>query len=257
MESREKLEPHKITKPIQLLAAWLLGLIAVNGAFLFFALQINEPKWISGALVVASIVNVPLFLLSIFILQTKFRPEMQEDTFYSKYLEKKTGNTVREVTAESVAALRHDIATLEKVVSERVLDGIKESELEKIRWSKVTIMLNKRLPNFSAITKELKAHGIPLHELFGGAAGTPDNLNVAVGRGFDVDQIRAIVDTLLNVTDGWICYAHDDDAIDQYDNQVLIGAYGSNYHGVELRKFKAIVDSKDITLEEMYKMFGK
>lgn len=40
-----------------------------------------------AVLVIASVVNVPLFLICIFLLQTKFRPQMQEDLYYSKYLE--------------------------------------------------------------------------------------------------------------------------------------------------------------------------
>ena len=79
--------PHRITKPIQLLAAWLAGLSIVNGSFLAAAAAIHAPEWASGTLVVAAVVNVPVFLLSLFLLQTKFRPQMQEDSYYSKYLE--------------------------------------------------------------------------------------------------------------------------------------------------------------------------
>jgi hypothetical protein len=82
-----KIVPEKVTRPIQLLAAWLAGLIIVDGAFLTAATQINSLAWASGALIIASITNVPLFLVSLFLLQTKFRPEMQEDAYYSKYLE--------------------------------------------------------------------------------------------------------------------------------------------------------------------------
>nr|DAM29568.1 MAG TPA: hypothetical protein [Caudoviricetes sp.] len=88
MDSKD-IQPEKITKPIQLLAAWLVGLILVNGSFLTAASQLTVPSWLPPLLVIASIVNVPLFLVSLFLLQTKFRPEMQEDTFYSKYLEKR------------------------------------------------------------------------------------------------------------------------------------------------------------------------
>jgi len=83
------LKPEKVTKPIQLLAAWLLGLVLINTLFLTIATQLNNPDWGANALVLASIANVPIFLFSLFILQTRFRPEMQEDTFYSKYLERK------------------------------------------------------------------------------------------------------------------------------------------------------------------------
>lgn len=85
----QKIHPDKITKPIQLLAAWLVGLILVNGSFLTAASQLTAPCWLPPLLVIASMLNVPLFLASLFLLQTKFRPEMQEDTFYSKYLEKR------------------------------------------------------------------------------------------------------------------------------------------------------------------------
>lgn len=72
---------------MQLLAAWLTGLIIVAGSFLTAAAKVESPSWAPGALVIAAIVNVPLFLVCLFLLQTKFRAEMQEDAYYSKYLE--------------------------------------------------------------------------------------------------------------------------------------------------------------------------
>jgi len=66
-----KIVPEKVTRPIQLLAAWLTGLVIIDGSFLTVATQIANPIWASGALVIAAIVNVPLFLISIFLLQTK------------------------------------------------------------------------------------------------------------------------------------------------------------------------------------------
>lgn len=87
--SGTEIKPERITKPIQLLAAWLAGLAIVDGAFLTAAANIGKPDWIAGALVVAAILNVPIFLFSLFLLQTKFRPEMQEDSYYSQYLERR------------------------------------------------------------------------------------------------------------------------------------------------------------------------
>jgi hypothetical protein len=87
--SQHKIEPHKITKPIQLLAAWLTGLAIIDISFLTAASQITTPSWTPGLLVVAAVINVPLFVVSIFLLQTKFRPEMQEDSYYSDYLNRK------------------------------------------------------------------------------------------------------------------------------------------------------------------------
>ena len=87
--STNNLRPEKVTKPIQLLAAWLLGLVLINSSFLLAASNLTQPDWGAGALIIATIVNVPLFLISLFLLQTKFRPEMQEDTYYSEYLQRK------------------------------------------------------------------------------------------------------------------------------------------------------------------------
>ena len=39
------------------------------------------------------------FLFALFLLQTKFRPELQEDQYYSQYLDKKT-NTIVKVSRE-------------------------------------------------------------------------------------------------------------------------------------------------------------
>ena len=89
--NNNQVKPEKVTKPIQILGAWLAGLILVNGSFLGVAASISKPDWIVGALVIASIVNVPLFLGYILLLQAKFRPEVKENPYYAKYLESNTG----------------------------------------------------------------------------------------------------------------------------------------------------------------------
>lgn len=71
---------------MQLLAGWLAGLILTNSGFLLTATTISQPDWASGALVIAAIGNVPLFLIALFLLQTKFRPHLQEDRYFSEYL---------------------------------------------------------------------------------------------------------------------------------------------------------------------------
>ncbi len=81
--------PERVKRPIQLLAAWLTGLIAIDGSFLFAATQISSPSWVPELLVVAAVVNVPIFLICLFLLQTKFRKEMLEDKYYVKYLDDK------------------------------------------------------------------------------------------------------------------------------------------------------------------------
>ena len=106
---KNKIPVDKVTKPIQLLAAWLTGLIIIDGSFLTAASTLSAPSWASGLLIVAAVLNVPVFLFAIFLLQTKFRPEMQEDSFYSKYLESKTGTIRQPVTNNQLSKLKEEI----------------------------------------------------------------------------------------------------------------------------------------------------
>jgi hypothetical protein len=105
------IEPHKVTKPMQLLAAWLVGLIITNTLFLTSAIHFEKDSWESGALVVAAIINVPIFLFALFILQTRFRAELQEDSFYSEYLSKKKAAVIR---VDSNSALDTRIDEIER-----------------------------------------------------------------------------------------------------------------------------------------------
>lgn len=105
--SDPKFQPSTVTKPIQLLAAWLIGLIAIDGSFLAAASVISRPDWAPAFLVIAAIWNVPLFLVCLFLLQTRFRPEMQEDSYYSKYLEKRSEQTDEVVRVKIGGATRH------------------------------------------------------------------------------------------------------------------------------------------------------
>jgi hypothetical protein len=84
------IKPEKITKPIQLLAAWLIGLILIVSALLTAAATIKNPEWIPAFFSISAIAIIPLFLILIFLLQTRYRPQMQEDEFYSKYLNSNT-----------------------------------------------------------------------------------------------------------------------------------------------------------------------
>lgn len=84
--TEHRIDPRMVTKPLQLLAAWLVALIVLDTAFLTAAATIRTPDWASAVLVIASVGNVPIFLFGMFLLQTKYRPEMQEDSYYSVYL---------------------------------------------------------------------------------------------------------------------------------------------------------------------------
>lgn len=165
--TEQRIEPHKVTKPIQLLAAWLVGLILTNGIFLSAALHLEPNTWERGALVVASIINVPIFLLALFILQTRFRAELQEDTYYSEYLSKKTATIVR-IDKNSSQDAR--IEKLEEKIyrlpdnKESLRNNAQNSDLN---WSNWSIAINDLHPQFDLIRNSFKIEKIPLAEIFG------------------------------------------------------------------------------------------
>lgn len=83
-----KINPEKVTTPIQLLAVWFIALLLLTGSFFAAATQIEEPTWISPLLIISGIVLVIIFVILIFLMQTKFRPEMLSGNEYLQYIDK-------------------------------------------------------------------------------------------------------------------------------------------------------------------------
>jgi len=96
-----KIEAHKITKPIQLMAVWFVALLLIDTAFLTAATKINSPAWLAPSLVISAIAFVPLFLAGVFLMQTVFRKELQDDPFYSEWL-KRQEETFEDFAPENV-----------------------------------------------------------------------------------------------------------------------------------------------------------
>jgi hypothetical protein len=152
--STENIKPDKITKPIQLLAAWLLGLILINASFLTAASQIHKPEWAASMLVIATVANVPLFLISLFLLQTKFRPEMQEDTFYSKYLERKYSTTPTIPQLKKLLADEEkDIKTTAELITKETGTKNKEIEIETILKNRDKVRIQRRVGESRAFSE--------------------------------------------------------------------------------------------------------
>lgn len=134
------IRPERITKPIQLLAAWLVGLFVTNGSFLLAARQIDHPSWGAAMLLIASVVNVPLFIVALFLLQTKFRPQMQEDPYYSKYLDEERKSTtvpaperkIDEEIARTVERIVASVGGSAKGKEEPISEILHQSQVEAL-----------------------------------------------------------------------------------------------------------------------------
>jgi len=84
--SNSQIEPHKVQKPIQLLAVWFAALVLLDSAFLAAAATVSTPGWVPPLLAIAAVVFVPVFLVLAFVMQTKYRTHLQDDEHFSKWL---------------------------------------------------------------------------------------------------------------------------------------------------------------------------
>lgn len=125
--SQNNIKPDKITKPIQLLAAWLLGLIILVGSLVTAATLVTEPEWLPVFFSISAVAIIPIFLFLIFQLQTKYRPQMQEDQYYSEYLNQNTMTIESEVNED----LKN---TLTKTINDRIkeLAKLQDKQLMEI-----------------------------------------------------------------------------------------------------------------------------
>lgn len=208
--SEEKISPVSVTKPIQLLAAWLVGLLSLNASFLSAAAIIKDPSWAAGFLVICSALNVPLFLFCLFMLQTKFRPEMQEDQFYSKYLEKRyspeTGQT--------------------EIVEISVSDRSISNSLPKFPILRnVIIRINDLLPVYGDLVRDIISAGYKIDGTFGSTNKTPRPVAMfllSVSPDVDDDNFREIVSLAAKNGLQAISLVIESDK----NNVIYLGSYG-------------------------------
>jgi hypothetical protein len=254
--SDPKIQPDRITKPIQLLAAWLAGLLLVNAAFLTAAGVITSPEWIRGTLVIASIFNVPLFLACLFLLQTKFRPQMQEDSYYSKYLESNTGIVLKEsklqvaighLKAEASEAnqryvemfnqLRQEVAAINSAMAPASEDlrasSISRSEnleaqLIEASRTNLTVQLNDLAPSYKKIRAELLSRRIPLGANFGSTSidpSAPELLTVGFGKAVPLASLRTVLQVAKENGFDHVHYVDSDLSA----NRIYVGSYAYKY----------------------------
>lgn len=219
----EHIQPDKITKPIQLLGAWLVGLLAIDSCFLIAAASMDQGSWESIALVIAAIGNVPLFLVAVFLLQTKFRPELQEDAYYSTYISQKTNVKVQVPKEElGLSQLTLRIDRLENALTSKSMPSSLQNPQPSL--SKLKIGVNKHLKNREAISKALAGAGIAGFSTFG-SNEIPKEQVVSISYHLADDFIPIILGLAKSV--GFRRYNFFDNEFENTDEAVLIGSYGS------------------------------
>jgi len=222
MLESQKLQPEKVTRPIQLLAAWLVGLVVIDGIFLEVAVRLEPGSWERRGLVLAAILNVPAFLAALFTLQTRFRAELQDDVHYAQYLSKKT--------AEAVALPWADEDEDEDEADEAVADAPSGDDPTTLDWSRWRVAINAQLPRYAEMLAALREARIPVAEVFGHAPAAggeaPPNRVVSLSRALPAAHQAALLRALLPFGfDGFQLWNPVRDADE--DEDVYIGSYGA------------------------------
>lgn len=223
--NEQKIEPQKVTKPIQLLAAWLVGLVLTNSTFLLAATQMTEGSWEKSALVISAIVNVPIFLIALFVLQTRFRAELQEDTYYSEYLSKKTSEAIRIDKDASQDAKLHVLERRITNLSEHALLVSEPSKNESIDWLNWPVALNQKHPRFVEIRSAIREAGIPLTTIFGDQETNPSRWIVSLSYQLPFSHKVKLLQTVLPYGFDGIQFWTPQQEADE-DEDVYIGSYG-------------------------------
>lgn len=219
--TEQAIKPEKITKPIQLLGAWLAGLFSVDSCFLFAAANMEPGSFESISLVIAAILNVPLFLLAVFLLQTKFRPELQEDSYYSTYLSQKTNEPVKISKSDiKISELTHKISLLE----ERLIESVGTEEEKKNPLGGILVGVNKYLDNKQLTAQTLSKYGVPGFSTFGNK-DLPAQKAVAISEYLP----KSLTGIILKIAKeaGFTHYGYFDNKAEETDEEILFGSYGA------------------------------
>lgn len=258
-----QIKPDKITKPIQLLAAWLIGLIILTGSLLTAAATISTPSWLPAFFAISAVSIIPVFLILIFLLQTKYRPEMQEDTFYSKYLDRNTMTFeyIDKPTANNIELnnLRNEIISIsektknelnevrqlivtdgKKTKEEKAIETIIENsdhrleELKKIaKITNIELHVNVNLPKYSEISDVIIRMGFLKYVEFGQGKTLPVPFLASFGREIPLDIIRDLVFKLIPFG---LTYIKEIDSIgtSHRSNSIFLGSYANTGKSIKV-----------------------
>jgi hypothetical protein len=220
--SEAKIQPSTITKPMQMLAAWLVGLLAIDSTFLLAATRMPSGSAEATALIWAAILNVPLFIVALFLLQTRFRPELQEDLYYSTYISQKTNETLAVTRkANQTVSVTDRVEKVEGVLVATDPQGEKSQHL--VLLSTLDIAVNRHLSDKDEIAKKLFNLEISSHTWFG--SETPPKDRVI---SFSSDLSKQTRDLVLMMASelGFKRYNVYDALEEDIVEDVLIGSYG-------------------------------
>ena len=121
----QRINAEKIAAPFQLLAAIMVFIVLLDGSFLSAAAVLERPGWLAAALTVAAIVYPLIVLVGVFVLQTRYRGQLMDD---SHWLERIREDALE--LGEAVTATNIDFTRISPATPAPSLAGEQMSELE-------------------------------------------------------------------------------------------------------------------------------
>ncbi|MFT7110662.1 MAG: hypothetical protein ACI843_002336 [Psychrobacter glaciei] len=109
--STPKIEPEKITDPMQLMAAWFVMLVLLVTVLLGAAANISEPDWAAGYLVISATILICIVICCVFLMLTKYRPNLQNSEKYAVWI--KDQNKFVEVATPERVSHKEKLPSLE------------------------------------------------------------------------------------------------------------------------------------------------
>lgn len=113
-----ELRADKITHPFQLMAAWFVMLILLDGALLETALRIGKPSWAAGFLVISAVGLSVIVMAAVFMMLTRFRPHLQDSKEYATWLREERkfkGESISQLVVRQPASLLVENAAVSTV----------------------------------------------------------------------------------------------------------------------------------------------
>lgn len=241
---KSNIKPETITKPIQLLAVWLLGLLLLVSGLLTAAATLKSPSWLPSFFSISAVAIIPLFLILIFLLQTRFRPEMQEDIYYSKYLNRDTNkfeiiqkNKEKTIVMEEMVEIsdktRQQLEEMGKMLLKMENQNENQKKLEpliinseeqikilekRIKLNNIDLNINKTHSCYNEILEVVKNVGFTKFNEFG-TSKTPTDFVISFGENISADIIRDLITQISQFTDGYIKPSTT------ANNAIVIGSY--------------------------------
>lgn len=151
--SASKIDPEKITNPMQLMAAWFVMLVSLVSVLLTAAANITEPTWITSYLVISSTILICGVLCCVFLMLTVYRPHLQDSEKYAVWLKDKNryGNSVQKVAEDKFKEQPQELRFPEGKTPEEQI-----AFLKKVRFCNVDIVATK---DAKVVAKNLSEEG--------------------------------------------------------------------------------------------------